>query len=119
VYLTDTGWEPYDLKKMKLEISSIITERWRHLHGLPYVTSKKRVCDLKTMTLDDTLKAKWLNMLMAPGSSLGGARPKASVVDKKGQLWIAKFPSRNDTKDKGAWEKVVHELALSAGSTSS
>jgi serine/threonine-protein kinase HipA len=65
--------------------------------------------------VDDTLKAKWLNMLMAPGSSLGGARPKASVVDKKGQLWIAKFPSRNDTKDKGAWEKVVHELALSAG----
>jgi serine/threonine-protein kinase HipA len=64
---------------------------------------------------DDTLKAKWINMLMAPGSSLGGARPKASIVDKKGQLWIAKFPSRNDTKDKGAWEKVVHELAVNAG----
>lgn len=64
---------------------------------------------------DDTLKAKWINMLMAPGSSLGGARPKASIVDKKGQLWIAKFPSRSDTKDKGAWEKVVHELAVNAG----
>ena len=65
--------------------------------------------------VDDTEKIKWLNMLMAPGSSLGGARPKASVQDAKGQLWIAKFPSRNDNKDIGAWEKVVHELALRAG----
>ncbi|MCE2733101.1 MAG: type II toxin-antitoxin system HipA family toxin [Flammeovirgaceae bacterium] len=60
---------------------------------------------------DETEKMKWLNMLMAPGSSLGGARPKASVLDRKGQLWIAKFPSRNDNKDIGAWEKVVHDLA--------
>jgi serine/threonine-protein kinase HipA len=66
---------------------------------------------------DDTQKMKWLNMLMAPGSSLGGARPKASVVDSKGHLWIAKFPSRNDTNDIGAWEKVVHELAGKAGLT--
>ena len=65
--------------------------------------------------VDDTEKIKWLNMLMAPGSSLGGARPKASVLDAKGQLWIAKFPSRNDNKDVGAWEKVVHELAVRAG----
>ena len=64
--------------------------------------------------LDDE-NLKWLNMLMAPGSSLGGARPKASVLDAKGNLWIAKFPSKNDTKDIGAWEKVVHELAEKAG----
>lgn len=64
---------------------------------------------------DDDEKLKWLNMLMAPGSSLGGARPKASVLDGKGQLWIAKFPSKNDHKDIGAWEMVVHELAVSAG----
>lgn len=64
---------------------------------------------------DDALKIKWLNMLMAPGSSLGGARPKASVVDSDGQLWIAKFPSKNDGKDMGAWEMVVHELAVNAG----
>ena len=64
--------------------------------------------------LDDE-KLKWLNLLMAPGSSLGGARPKASVLDAKGSLWIAKFPSKNDTKDIGAWEKVVHELAEKAG----
>lgn len=65
--------------------------------------------------VDDTEKMKWLNMLMAPGSSLGGARPKASVLDTKGQLWIAKFPSRNDNKDIGAWEKVVHDLAVQSG----
>jgi serine/threonine-protein kinase HipA len=64
---------------------------------------------------DDTEKIKWLNMLMAPGSSLGGARPKASVLDEKGELWIAKFPSKNDSKDSGAWEKVIHELAIKAG----
>ncbi|MFZ1289423.1 MAG: HipA domain-containing protein [Melioribacteraceae bacterium] len=53
---------------------------------------------------------KWLNILMAPGSSLGGARPKASILDK-GELWIAKFPSADDTKDVGGWEIVVHDLA--------
>lgn len=53
----------------------------------------------------------WLRMLIAPGGSLGGARPKASVVDHEGQLWIAKFPSVRDTHDVGAWELVVNSLA--------
>lgn len=64
---------------------------------------------------DDTLNEKWLNQLLRPGSSLGGARPKATVVDTKGQLWIAKFPSKNDTNNTGAWEKVVHDLAQMCG----
>jgi serine/threonine-protein kinase HipA len=54
-------------------------------------------------------------MLIAPGSSLGGARPKASVVDQKNNLWIAKFPSTHDNKDTGAWEMVVYELGKKAG----
>lgn len=58
---------------------------------------------------------KWVNMLIAPGSSLGGARPKASVIDPEGGLWIAKFPSKMDDKDTGAWEMVVNELAQKAG----
>jgi serine/threonine-protein kinase HipA len=58
---------------------------------------------------------KWLNMLISPGASLGGARPKASIVDNDGNLWIAKFPSRNDIKDIGAWEAVVHDLAIKSG----
>jgi serine/threonine-protein kinase HipA len=61
------------------------------------------------------LNEKWLNRLLRPGSSLGGARPKATVVDAKGQLWIAKFPSRNDDNNTGAWEKVVHDLARMCG----
>lgn len=55
---------------------------------------------------------QWLNLLMAPGSSLGGARPKASVTDAKGMLWMAKFPSKNDDRDIGAWEMVAHDLAI-------
>jgi serine/threonine-protein kinase HipA len=62
----------------------------------------------------DPSYAKWLMMLVAPGRSLGGARPKASVVDPKGALWIAKFPSRDDATDIGAWEAVLHALARRA-----
>ncbi len=58
---------------------------------------------------------KWLTQLFAPGTSLGGARPKASVRDEKGTLCIAKFPSRQDTRDIGGWELVAHRLALKAG----
>lgn len=58
---------------------------------------------------------KWLVMLMAPGSSLGGARPKANILDKAGHLWIAKFPSKNDTIDKAKWEFLAYRLALAAG----
>lgn len=58
---------------------------------------------------------KWLAILMAPGSSLGGARPKANILDEKGDLWIAKFPSKNDTTDKAAWEYLAYQLALKAG----
>ena len=42
------------------------------------------------------LEQKWINQLIKPGSSLGGARPKATVLDTKGNLWIAKFPSKHD-----------------------
>jgi serine/threonine-protein kinase HipA len=58
---------------------------------------------------------QWLNILIAPGSSLGGARPKANVRDEKNQLWIAKFPSKNDIVDKAAWEFLAYELARKAG----
>lgn len=57
----------------------------------------------------------WLRMLIAPGGSLGGARPKASVIDPNGHLWIAKFPSVRDEHDVGAWELVVQTLAKGCG----
>ncbi len=53
----------------------------------------------------------WLRMLIAPGGSLGGARPKASVQHPDGRLWIAKFPSTRDTGNVGAWEAVAMTLA--------
>ena len=59
----------------------------------------------------DIYNSRWLQMLLAPGSSLGGARPKASVKAPDHSLWIAKFPSRLDQYDSGAWEQVTHELA--------
>ena len=61
---------------------------------------------------DDGMEEKWLKQLVAPGSSLGGARPKASVLAPDGSLWIAKFPSKHDETNVGAWEMVVHELAV-------
>lgn len=64
---------------------------------------------------EDGLSDKWINQLIKPGSSLGGARPKATVTDTQGQLWIAKFPSKNDENDTGAWEMVAHELAKLCG----
>lgn len=59
--------------------------------------------------------AGWLQLLLAPGTSLGGARPKGSVVDPEGALWIAKFPSRQDETDVGAWELLTYDLASAAG----
>lgn len=64
---------------------------------------------------DDPEYLKWLTMLVNPGSSLGGASPKASVLDDKKNLWIAKFPSKTDIKDIGGWEMVANELARNAG----
>jgi serine/threonine-protein kinase HipA len=63
---------------------------------------------------NDGEATEWLQLLMAPGSSIGGARPKAGVCDEE-QNWIAKFPGRNDEFDVGAWEFVTHRLAIDAG----
>ena len=58
---------------------------------------------------------RWLSVLVAPGASLGGARPKANFCDKTGALWIAKFPAAEDDRDIGAWEGVTWWLARQAG----
>ena len=65
--------------------------------------------------LDDNEVKKWLAILIAPGSSLGGARPKANILDDTGHPWIAKFPSKNDELDKGLWEYLTYQLAVKAG----
>ena len=58
---------------------------------------------------------KWIQQLVHPGSSLGGARPKAGVRDTEGCLYVAKFPSRNDDYDVSLWEHLSHLLAKKAG----
>lgn len=63
---------------------------------------------------DEEVK-KWLSILMAPGSSLGGARPKANILDDNKHPWIAKFPSKGDTIDKGGWEYLAYLLGTAAG----
>lgn len=60
---------------------------------------------------------QWLALLIAPGSSLGGARPKANFTDETQELCIAKFPAHNDRYDVGAWEFVTHCLARKTGIT--
>lgn len=83
---------------------------WTSLRELEFASLQ-----LERDTLKDDESLKWINMLIAPGASLGGARPKAGVVDEKGHLWIAKFPSLKDRADIGAWEMVVNELAEKVG----
>lgn len=58
---------------------------------------------------------KWIAQLVQPGTSLGGARPKANVVDADKTLYVAKFPSRKDDYDVGLWEHFSHLLATKAG----
>ena len=58
---------------------------------------------------------RWIAQLVQPSSSLGGARPKASVIDENRILCIAKFPSRKDDYDVGLWEHFSHLLAKKAG----
>ncbi len=80
----------------------------QELEAVAYQLSSRRIDDF------DVLR-KWLAVLVAPGASLGGARPKANFTETDGSLWIGKFPARDDDRDVGAWEWVVHGLATKAG----
>jgi serine/threonine-protein kinase HipA len=84
---------------------------WTSLRDLEYAVEQYE----KNADKLDEASLKWMNQLIAPGSSLGGARPKADVVDTEGKQWIAKFPSQKDDSDVGLWEMVIHELAIQAG----
>jgi serine/threonine-protein kinase HipA len=80
----------------------------RELEAVAYQLSSRRIDDL------DALR-RWLAVLVAPGASLGGARPKANFTEADGSLWIGKFPARDDDRDVGAWEYAVYALAMKAG----
>ena len=88
----------------------------RELATPPWTTLRKlESASLAFEKNEDGMEEKWLKQLLAPGSSLGGARPKASVSAPDGSLWIAKFPSKHDDINVGAWEMVVHDLAVMCG----
>lgn len=84
---------------------------WASIRDLEYASLQLE----KDSASEDPDYLKWLNMLMAPGSSLGGARPKANIQAYDTTLWIAKFPSQNDGTDVGAWEMVAYRLAVASG----
>lgn len=105
--------------RFKLSEDGDFLNQDRSLAAPPWTSiNELQVISLRLETDEDVVDdehIKWLNMLMAPGSSLGGARPKASIRDNNNDLWIAKFPSASDTKDVGGWEMVVHTLAVRCG----
>jgi serine/threonine-protein kinase HipA len=72
--------------------------------------------DLTRKKVDDLdLLHQWLKVLVAPGASLGGARPKANLQDGQGRLWIAKFPAADDEHDWALREMLLHQMALAFG----
>jgi len=86
---------------------SVSSPPWTQLRDLEYASLKLE----EDESVDDN---RWIKLLIAPGSSLGGARPKANVMDEDGNLWIAKFPSASDDLNIGAWEFLVNQLAIKA-----
>ncbi|MCF0174236.1 MAG: HipA domain-containing protein [Bacteroidales bacterium] len=92
--------------------ASLATPPWSSIRDLEYACAQYENNIEKT---DYNESEKWLNMLFRPGSSLGGARPKANVRDTKNNLWIVKFPSQNDKIDMGAWENLAANLAVRCG----
>ena len=91
--------------------SSTASPPWTTLRDLEYASLQLEKEDIS----EDPEYLTWLNMLIAPGSTLGGARPKSSVLYPDKKLWIAKFPSSKDSNNIGAWEMIVHRLAKNAG----
>lgn len=81
---------------------------------VPPLINLPKLLSVTEAFLDDAETAAELRLLLAPGSSLGGARPKASVRDKDGQLAIAKFPKKDDDYAAVEWEYVALELARNA-----
>lgn len=82
---------------------------------IPPLIELPRLLSASQRFLNDEDSAEDLKLLLAPGSSLGGARPKASVRDQDGQLSIAKFPRKDDEHNVVVWEAVALTLAEEAG----
>ena len=82
---------------------------------MPRLVDLPRLLQVSERVLRDDESEEDLQLIFAPGSSLGGARPKASVLDTQGRLGIAKFPKENDDYRIELWEAVALKLAANAG----
>lgn len=82
---------------------------------IPPLVELPKLLSAAEHVMDDKDTEEDLRLLFAPGSSLGGARPKASVIEKDGHLAIAKFPRRDDEFNTVVWEAVALTLARKAG----
>ena len=86
--------------------------------GVPQLTDLPGLLHLAARAENDTAGYEEIKRLVRAGSSLGGARPKAHVLDIGGRIAIAKFPSANaDTWNVMAWERIALDLAQAAGVT--
>ena len=83
--------------------------------GVPGVVDLGRLLAVTERIGRDEETEEDLQLIFAPGSSLGGARPKASVIDQRGRLSIAKFPKETDDYSLETWEAVTLDLARTAG----
>lgn len=84
---------------------------------VPALIDLGRLLQVTERILRDEETDEDLQMIFAPGSSLGGARPKASVIDQHGHLSIAKFPKETDEYSMETWEEIALRLAERAGIT--
>lgn len=84
--------------------------------GVPQLVDLPRLLDFADRAERDVASQEELEILLKGGSSLGGARPKAHVIDERGRIAIAKFPrSSGDEWDVTGWEAVTLSLAREAG----
>jgi len=105
--------------RFRRDANSPFLDNDRHLAAPPFASMRELEAASLALEAPDADEqpqfGQWLTALLTPGSSLGGARPKANFTDPEGALWIAKFPSREDRRDIGAWEMVVNQLAQNSG----
>ena len=87
---------------------------------VPPIESLRALCDAcheieMAEERNELPEQRWLDQLIDPGTSLGGARPKANVIDTDGKLYVAKFPSKKDLENTELIEHFSHQLAATAG----
>jgi serine/threonine-protein kinase HipA len=83
--------------------------------GVPALVELGRLLQVTARILRDEETDEDLQLIFAPGSSLGGSRPKASIIDRHGHLSIAKFPKETDDYSIETWEEIALRLADLAG----